>query len=206
MCGPKKKKPPKDDSAKLARAEEEARQARIRAGESNIDAAFSTAFSPQYYTGFQEAYEGAALPDLTGQLRKAREKLTLALSRTGNLTSSAGARAFGDLEERNKTERAAITDRAMTAVNDLKSRVESERSNLYNLNRASADPSKAATMAAAALQPLQGGPQVSPLGDVFASLLNSANTGLAMESTGRYPGLKTGLFNATGTNSGSVVG
>lgn len=190
----------------MARAEEEARQARIRAGESNIDAAFGQAFSPDYYSGYQKAYEGASIPELDDQLRRAREKLTLSLSRSGNLTSSAGARLFGDLRERDLSERAAIRDRAMSAVNNLKGQVENERTQLYNLNRASADPSKAATMAASAIQPLQGGPQISPLGDVFASLLNSANTGLMMEATGRYPGFKTGLFNTTGTNSGSVVG
>ncbi len=205
MCGPKKSSASKDNSAEIARQEEAARQARIKAGESNIDQAFSQAFSPDYFSNYQATYEGAATPDLTSQYQDARKKLTLALSRTGNLTSSSGASRFGDLEEKHKGAAATIRDRAMSAVNDLKSRVEQQRTDLYNLNRASADPSKAATMAASALQPLQTGPQVAPLENVFASLLNSANTGLMMESTGRYPGLKTGLFNATGTNSGSVV-
>ena len=204
MCFGGGKKPPKDNSAELARQEEEARQARIQAGESNIDAQFSQAFSPDYFNNYQTSYEGAYTPDLTDQYQDARKKLTYALSRSGNLTSSSGAEKIGALKGREVSERAAIRNRAMSAVNDLKSRVEHQRNDLYGMNRSAADPSSAAARAAAATGSLQASPTYSPLGDVFASLLNSGTQQLAMESTGRYPGLRTGLFN-NDVNSGSVV-
>lgn len=186
-------KPPKDNSAELARREETARQAKIKAGQGEIDSRFASAFDPGYYDKYQADYTNAYVPDLESQYAKARKQLTLNLARTGNLTSSAGAEKFSDLLGVFGKQKGMIADRAMTAANDLRGRVDATKSDLYNFNSSALDPSAVATRAQASLAGLQGAPTYSPLGSVFADFLQNANTGLALESKG-YPGFKTGLF------------
>jgi hypothetical protein len=185
--------PPKDNSAEIARREELARQTKIKAGQGEIESRFASAFDPGYYDKYATDYTNAYVPDLEGQYQNARKKLTLNLARTGNLTSSEGAGRLSELLGAFGKEKAGITDRALNAANDLRGRVDQTKSSLYDFNRQALDPAQTASRAEASLAGLQGPPQYSPLGSVFADFLQSANTGLALESKG-YPGYRTGLF------------
>lgn len=199
MCFPSA---PKDNSAALARQREEERQARIDDGQSRINAAFDSAFTPQFFTDFRSDVLDFQTPQLQDQFDAARRQAILRLAGGGNLASSAGARQLGDIRERFTDAQTQIQDQALRAEQDLRARIENEKSQLFSLNSSAADPSLAATRAAASIGGLQAPPAISPLGNVFADLLNTAAAGVAAERQGRT-GLGTGLFNTTPSTQGS---
>lgn len=191
--------PPRDDSAERARREEEARNARIRDGETSINKAFE-GFNDDYFNQYTDAYQNNYAPQLDEQYIKAKQKTTFGLSRTGNLQTSAGANRLGDLFQAYSDRKGEIADQALAAANDLRTRVEQNRSDLYTLNRGAADPAQATSMAAARAGVLQSPQTFSPLGDAFSSFVNNAGMGLALEARG-FPGLRTGLFNQPSAGS-----
>jgi hypothetical protein len=184
--------PPKDNSAELARKREEERQANIRAGRARIDDTFAT-FDDAYFNDYSDAYTGHYFPQLEDKYEDARRKLALQLSGSGRLNSSAGAKSFGDLTEAYSQNRTQIADQALAAANALRGDVESARSDLYSQNTASADPSAAASSALARVSVLDRPPAYNPLGDIFASFLDTAATAVSAEKAG-YRGFNTGLF------------
>lgn len=195
-------KAPKDNSAEIARQQEEARQQRIQQGQSQIDQQFSQ-FNDPYFNQYQNDYTAYYTPQLDRQFQDAKRKTVLGLHRSGNFSGSAGAGKIGDLTRAYGDNRALLANNALSAVNDLRGRIESTRNDLYGQNRASADPSAAASQAAAQVGYLGAPPSYSPLGDLFGNLVSTVSTGLAAERAG-YPGFSTGLFSNGG--SGRVVG
>lgn len=194
---------PKDDSAERARAEEAARQARIATGQANIDREFAR-FDDAYFDKFRGDHLGYYTPQLDAQYQKTREKTTLGLARTGNLNASAGAERFGDLAKMYGRQQAGLSEQALSAANDLRSRVEQNKSDLYGLNRSAADPGEAASMAAGRAGTLSAPQAFTPLADAFGALLNQGAIGLSIEANGKGPGFRTGWFNTpktTGANS-----
>lgn len=189
MCGPST---PKDNSAKKARREEEARQARIHQGVNNIDLAFE-GFNKGYFDKYSKDFQGFYLPQLDSQYGDAKRGLTYNLARSGNLEASTGAKSFGDAEEKYLGARTDIADRAFDSVNNLRGRIEDTKSNLYAMNASAADPGQAIARSTASAS-LVGQPQAkTPLGDVFASLLNGSAQAVGAERQG-YRGTGTGLF------------
>lgn len=195
-------KAPKDNSAEIARQQEEARQQRIRDGQSAIDTNFAQ-FNDPYFDNYRQEYMAYYQPQLDRQFQDAKRKAVLGLHRTGNLSSSAGAGKLGELTRAYNDNRTMLANNALSAVNDLRGRIEESRNNLYSQNRSAADPSAAASQAAAQAGYLGAPPTFSPLGQLFGNFTNMAMTGLAAERAG-YPGFNTGLFNNSG--SGRVVG
>ena len=190
--------PPKDDSAERARADEQARQARITEGQANIDKAFEP-FNDAFFGKISQDYTNYYEPQLTEQYQNAIKKQTVGLAGTGNLTSSAGANKLAEVRRLYDRSKTAVADAALSAANNLKSQIESNRSDLYNTNRAAADPTQALSLATARAGTLSAPQAYSPLGDIFGSLLKQAGTGLAFEAAG-FPGLKTGIFQSDPTN------
>src|SRR3546814_8617047 len=80
--------------------------------------------------------------------------------------------------------RTLLANNALSAVNDLRGRIEASRNDLYGQNRAAADPSAAASQAAAQVGFLGTPPAFSPLGQLFGNFTNMATTGLAAERAG----------------------
>ena len=195
MCNPfAAPKMPQDNSAAIARQQEEARQAKILEGRNSIDSAFEQ-FSPEFYDTQTRAYGDYYNPQLTDHFEKARRKLIYDLSRSGNLNSGAGAKKIGELTKSRDLQRGAISGQALDYGNQIRTNVENARSDLYSQNQASADPSAAASGALARAGALTTPPALSPLGDVFASLIDFGRVGIEQEAKG-YPGLRTGLFPA----------
>ena len=195
---------PADNSGEIARQQEAARQARINAGRASIDETFS-GFNDDYYNQYRDAYTANYEPQLEDQYRRAYERATLGLAGSGNLNSSAGAGVLADLTRELARQRTQVANNAQSAVNDLRGRVEQSRQSLYDQNRASADPSATATLAGAQAESLRAPQTFSPLGNVFADLLNNAGTVLSLEARS-YPGLRTGLFNNRTTPAYSTQG
>src|SRR3546814_8539380 len=95
-------KTPKDNSAEIARQQEEARQQRIRDGQSAIDTNFAQ-FNDPYFDDYRQDYMAYYQPQLDRQYQNARRKSVLGLHSTGNLSSSAGAGKLGDLRSEEHT-------------------------------------------------------------------------------------------------------
>lgn len=157
------------DTATQQRKSEKKRQERVRQGQTAIDTAFNQ-FDPAYYDKFRTDFTAHYAPQIADQYARAKDKLIATLAGRGTLESTIGAAKFSDLE---KTRADALTDignRGMDAANDLRSKVEGAKTNLYTLNAGVADPTMMANQAAGAASSIAG-PSLSPLGSVFASTL-----------------------------------
>src|SRR3546814_928278 len=135
------------DAAEAARRDEEARQARIRAGMGQIDQTFSQ-FNDDYFDTRSKAYLDYATPQLEDQFAKAKEQLIFALSRGGNLNSSVAGERLADLTKQYDRNRTALADRGLALANDARSKVESARSDLVAQLQGSAEPTSGAAQAA----------------------------------------------------------
>ena len=196
---------PQDNSAELARQEEEARQARIEAGKTAIDEAF-TGFDDNYYNTITGDYENYYNPQLETQYTDAMQSLTKKLAGSGNLTSSYGAKMLGDLREKYAEQQASIADQALAAANTLRSNVASSKNSLYSQNQTAADPTLASEQAAAATEGLQAEQTFTPLGDLFSSFLNNVATNASLGAAG-YNNYTTSTVKniLNGGNSSTVV-
>lgn len=201
MCGPK---PKKDNSAEIARQEEAARQARIQQGQQGIDQAFA-GFDDPFFQGYQNQYSSYYAPQLDDQYSQAVKRLTLQLARTGNLTGSTGADQLSRLKQGYDTQKLGISNQAVDAANQLRGKIDSQKSQLYADNRAAADPSSAAAAAASAAQYLQPTAPTSPLADVFGSFFQNLGNNAAIANAQRLAqGTGVQSFNGSGGRSGSV--
>lgn len=187
--------------AELRRREEE-RQAKVQAGREGIDSAFEQ-FDDDFFTGFTDAFKNSQLPSLDRQFGDARGKLIAALAGRGTLESTVGADALADLQLVNDNTRADIGNQATDAANDLRSRIESSKSNLYSLNTGSTDPAQLNTQALASASALAAPPTTTALGDVFSSAISPF---IAFQSaSNNRVGPRSQSVLARGTGSGTVV-
>lgn len=204
MCS---SKPPADNSAQIARQQEAERQARIAEGQAKIDEQF-VGFNDDFFNNYQQTHNDYYYPQIDDQYDDARKRLTLQLARTGNLTSSAGANQMGDLQEYYNDQRTNITNQGLNSTNELRSNIDSTKSQLYNDNRSAADPGSAAAAAASAASMLQPGMPESPLANMFASFFGNAGNTAAAYNTGSQYRNTSGVqnYNNPGGNSTRVIG
>lgn len=160
-----------DPSASMEMREKE-RQLDVDLGKIGIDSAFSK-FGDDYYSGYQNDFAGYYNPQLDRQFNKANDKTTASLAQRGMLESSTGANAFADLARQNAEARTNIASESQDAANKLRGQVENAKSSLYSLNEASADPQAVNAQAIGQATALVAPPTYSPLGEVFASAMNS---------------------------------
>lgn len=172
------------NEADAAREKEEKRQADIKAGRSNIDDVFSKNFGKDYYSGIKSGVVDYYKPQLQQQYGDATRKKVLDLAQRGHGQGSSSAnRGLGQLAERRTLALSDIYDQARQAVTDAKGRVATTKSSLYAQNQAAADPSQALTMATSQASGLAAPQSYSPMGQVFADLLNGGATYLATRNT-----------------------
>lgn len=200
MCTPSQKE---DKTAKKAKLEEEKRQGRIKQGINNIDLAFED-FNDGYFRNYKNDFQNYYLPQLDEQYGDAKKGMTFNLARSGNLKASTAGDQFGKAEGKYLNARTDIANKALDAANVLRGRIEDQKSNLYALNASSADPGMAISRASAAQSMLSQPQGYSPLGDVFASLLNSGAQVIGAERQG-YRGTGTGLFSPGSSGSATYV-
>lgn len=156
--------------AAQARATEEARQGRIRAGMSSVDNTFA-GFNDDFYgkrrTSFMDFYQ----PQLDDQFSKAREALTFALADAGLLNSSIAGEKTADLNKAYETQRGSILSKADADVNSLKGRIANEKSTLVSQLNATADADRVSNEALSRSAALyKDVPDYSPLGDLFSGI------------------------------------
>lgn len=163
--------PPQDNSAVIARQQAQERENNVRAGKGQIDRAFGV-FNPSYYDQFQKDYVNNYNPQVDEQFGDARKALRYNLARAGTIDSTPGQERFADLTQAYGDRRREVASNALQAANKLRGQVEDTKSDLYGLNTASADPSLAAVQATSRVGALQTAPSYSPVGDLFAGLIN----------------------------------
>lgn len=167
-----------DGGAAQARADEAARQARIKQGIGNIDKNFG-GFDEGFYKGRERAYVNFANPQLSDQYANTQRNLTYNLARQGLTSSSEAARNAGELQRQYNDARAQIAAKGMDAANDARNQIEQNRSELISQLYSTSDPSQAANSALNRASVLSQQQSFSPLGQLFANttgLLGNAAT------------------------------
>jgi hypothetical protein len=194
----------KDHSAEIARADEQARQARIASGMSNIDSVFGQ-FNDDFYNGRAKAYTDYATPQVDRQYKSQKDSLVYALARTGLLDSSAGQNKNADLSNEFDQNRINIANKALDTANQARSDVENTRSGLTSVLNATGDSSAAAASALREAQNLNMPQGFSPLGQLFSDFSGTVAQ-IGSNAKNDYSGFSGGgnLFNA-GSGSSRVV-
>lgn len=189
MCFPKA---PKDNSAKIAREEEEKRAADVAKGKAAIDAAFAR-FSPGFYDRMRNDYVAHYEPQIDDQFGRAKRTTILGLGRQGIRDSSAGARTFADLLKLNQRNRLDIGNSALSAANQARDEMSRSKADLLAQNSAVADPAAAAASAVARSDALYAPLPTQPLADLFSAFTGQFANAVLAERQG-YRGWGTGLF------------
>jgi hypothetical protein len=170
------------------RKQEEERQANIRAGQGKIDEAFAQ-FDQPYYDKYKTDYTGFYTPQVENQYGIARDKLIATLAGKGTLDSTVGANKFAQLDKTRADTETDIGNQAADASNDLKKRVEDTKSNLYSINQSAADPAGASARAIGEASAIVAPRALSPLGNVFASVLAPLGAYNKADATSMQPKL-----------------
>lgn len=176
------------------RAEEAARQARIKSGMEEINNAFA-GYDDAFYNERAADYMNYAKPEIEDQYVDAMKDLTRALARSGNLNSSLAAQRRADLlEKRNKAEVDAAR-RGQGYANDTRAALANVKSNLIQQNNALADPTLIAAMAANQSQAASALPDYSPIGQLFAGATQGLATQQQLEARNKNRYEMAELFN-----------
>lgn len=190
------------------RADEAARQERIRQGTARIADLFDTQFNDDFFEGRRQSFIDYVMPQLQDQYQDAQKQLAFALARRGAMDSSSRAALEADLEQKRGLLETEIKDRALDQANSARAAVESARSDLVNTLNATGDVEGAVQGAQARATVLSQSPGYSPLVALFADFTNALGQQAAAERAFAYgagpkPAINTGLF-GTPRNAVSV--
>jgi hypothetical protein len=191
-------------AANQARADEQARQAKIREGTERIGGIFDSQFNDQFFDGRRQAFLDYARPQLEDQFGDAQKQLTFALARGGNLDSSVRGQKSAELQKQFDLNQQQIADKALSSSTESRNAVEDARSNLVATLNATGDAQGAANSAIARASALSQPVAFSPLTQLFADFTQGLGQQAALERAdslfgrgaggeqiGRY---NTGLF------------
>lgn len=162
-----------------ARRREEERAARIRAGTQQVEDQFSQ-FDDSFFGDRRDAFMGYYQPQIDDQFRDARDQLTFALARSGNLRGSAAADRQTRLGQDYELQRASVVSRADEDVQRQQDRIAGEKSSLISQLNATGDADRIGNEATARTRVIaQDRPSFDPLGDIFAGV--TSGIGAAMQ-------------------------
>lgn len=196
------------NEAAAMRADEQARQQRIREGTGRIDDIFGQ-FDDDFFSGRRQAFLDYASPQLEDQYGDAQKQLTYALSRGGLLNSSVRGQKAGELQKEYDLTKQHVADQAMASETDARNAVEDTRANLVAMLNSTGDAQGAANMAINRASALSKPVPFSPLSNLFASFTQGLGQQAALERANYYSGgqvgnrYNTGLF--TPSSSSMVV-
>lgn len=188
------------DVAAQARADEQARQQRVREGTARIDDIFAKEFTDDFYKGRLDAFSNYAMPQLDDQFGDARKQLTFDLARSGNLQSSTRASKEGDLNTLYDTNKRGVLDQALGEEGKARNAVEGARGELMTMLNSTGDAEGAASSAIHRATALSQPAAFSPLSQMFANFTSALGTQAAAERAQAYSGgaykapYNTGLF------------
>jgi hypothetical protein len=179
------------NEAKQARADEQARQQRVRDGTNQVNSIFDSQFTPDYYDKQKQSYLDYANPQVDDQFSKAKKQLTFALARGGNLDSSAAATQSGDLQKEYDLNKQKIADDALSYGAKAKGSVEDARGNLVSMLNSTGDAQGTANQAITRASALSAPAAYSPLTDLFADFTNGLGVYAAQQKANAYGGGST---------------
>ena len=183
---------PKDNSAEIARRQEEERQRRIAAARGEVDQTLA-GFDDDFFSSRSDEYAGHYLPQVDRQFEDARDTSVKGLARQGSLGSSWGAKMMADLSRTYETSRGDVANRAVDAGRQARSGIEGVRGDLYSQVDAGLSPGDAANRAALAAEQYQTAGDYSPIGDIFAGQLGQFGNAAIMQQQG-YRGTGIGVL------------
>lgn len=157
-------------TSRQVKRDERLRQRDIRTGERNIDRAFRP-FGDDYFKKFRNDYTNFYYPQIDKQYRDSKGSLFGALAERGIDESTVGFDAQADLLENYQNERVRVANEGADEAKKLAGRIEDAKTNLYALNKSSADPRGINARALGARKALAAPQSYSPLGEVFAASL-----------------------------------
>lgn len=159
------------------RSDEESRKQRIADGMGQIDKVFG-AFDDDFFERRAKAYSAYATPQLDRQLTDQKKNLIFALSRTGNLNSSAANELNGKLVYDGDVARTGIASEGLNQANALRGNIENSRGNIVASLNATGDNQAAIDSAMRNSVNLNTPQGYSPLGNMFANFAGTvANIG-----------------------------
>lgn len=167
-------------AAARARAEEEARQGRIKAGTAAINEKFGQ-FDDSFYNKRKQDYVNFATPDAQRQYKDAKGSILYGLARGGNLASSERARQLGVVDRERDAATMRIADKGAEYANQARSQVESNRTDLINQVNATGDATLAANQAMSRSATLRPSPAFEGLGSLFENSGNIVKAGRQAE-------------------------
>lgn len=184
--------------AKMARVDEQQRQAKIREGTTKVNSIFDGQFNDDYYNKQRDSYINYANPQLEKQYGDAQKELTFALTRGGNLDSSARADKEAELQQQYDLNKQKVADDALAYGTKAKTSVEDARGNLISMLNATGDAEGAANSAISRASALSQPAAYSPLTQLFADFTSGLGTQAALEKANYYSGGQTGAKYSTG--------
>lgn len=191
--------------AAQARADEQARQQRIRQGTREVNTLFDRQFNDRFFDNQRDAYVNYATPQLDDQRADANKELIFAMDRGGQLDGSARASLAGELQKKYNLQRQKIQDDALNYGTQARNNVEDARAGLIATLNATGDAQGAVNSALTRASALSQPAAYSPLANLFADFTGTLGTQAAAERAYSYggpaPTYTTGWF---GPRSGSV--
>lgn len=171
--------------AEEARKREEERQARIKAGTAKIDSVFGT-FDDSFYDARKGEYLDFYQPQLDDQFKKAQDELTFAFARNGTLNSSMAADKQAELASKYDVEKAGILSQADSAIGEMRSRNNNEKSALVAQLQATGDADRVSNEALGRTQQLfNERPSYNSLGDIFGGVASAIGNYRAGQQQGQ---------------------
>lgn len=197
------------DEARKARekAEDEAarRERRIAKGQERIEDKFAQ-FDGGYFRDYKNSVKDYMLPQVADQYDSAYGDLVTALAGRGMLDSTFGATSTAKLNTAYDDEKARVGNEATNLAQELRGRVETEKSNLMALNSATADPSAINAQARGAAATLKTPPSPTQvIGGVFDSILSPFLNYQVAQQNSPAPRSSTGSPVASGAGSSRIV-
>ena len=181
-----------DTGADDARAEEEARQKRIRDSRSSIDTIFNT-YDEDFYDRQRNAYLNYATPQVEDKFGDAMRELTFALSRSGKLDSALAGRREAKAQKMKDQAMIDVNKQADDLVYTMKGNMEKARGDLYDQASSLADVDAARTLAISNFDTTSKPPVYNPITDLFVKVTEGMATQADLErrQKSRYD---SGLF------------
>lgn len=174
------------NEAEQARAEELARQRKIRKGTASINSTFDGQFTPQFYDDRLKAFLDYATPQLDSQHADAQKELTFSLARSGLLNSSSRGDLASELAKKYAIQKQNVADQALSYQNTAKTNVEDARANLISTLNATGDATQATNDAITRASVLSQPQAYSPLSDLFVDFTSAIGKQAAAERAFNY--------------------
>lgn len=153
-------------AADRARAEENARQARIKEGTAKISETFSE-FNDDFFKKRQTDYQESQRPEVDRQFKEAQGNIMYGLARTGQLGSSERSRQLGVVGRERDAAALKVADKGLEYANQARAQVEQSRTDLLNQLNATSDAQLASNQAMNRMNVLRANPAFEGLGSLF---------------------------------------